>query len=165
VDELVTAYDVGAWSEFGVAVLGGAAALAGLLFVAVSLNIEEVLRYSNVPARSAATLGLLVSILLTATFLVTPDQPRIAVAVELIVVGIAMLIGAVYAMVRQRDAPTPRAMVSSLLTVLPALMLIIAALSLWAEAGGGLYWVAAAVAVGFVSTSANAWVVLVEIKR
>jgi modulator of FtsH protease len=165
VDELVTAYDVGAWSEFGVAVLGGAAALAGLLFVAVSLNIEEVLRYSNVPARSAATLGLLVSILLTATFLVTPDQPRIAVAVELIVVGIAMLIGAVYAMVRQRDAPTQRAMVSSLLTVLPALMLIVAGLSLWAEAGGGLYWVAAAVAVGFVSTSANAWVVLVEIKR
>ena len=80
---MVTAYDVGAWSEFGVAVLGGAAALAGLLFVAVSLNIEEVLRYSTVPARSAATLGLLVSILLTATFLVTPDQPRIAVAVEL----------------------------------------------------------------------------------
>ena len=95
----MTDYDVGAWSEFGVAVLGGAAALAGLLFVAVSLNIEEVLRYSNVPARSAAALGLLVSILLTAAFLVTPDQPRIAVAVEITVVGIAMLMGAVYAMV------------------------------------------------------------------
>ncbi len=100
----MTAYDVGAWSEFGVAVLGGAAALAGLLFVAASLNIEEVLRYSGVPARSAATLGLLVSILLTATFLVTPDQPRIVVAVELVVVGVAMLIGAIYAAARY----TPR---------------------------------------------------------
>jgi modulator of FtsH protease len=161
----MTAYDVAEWSEFGVAVLGGAAALAGLLFVAVSLNIEEVLRYSGVPARSAATLGLLVSILLTATFLVTPDQPRIAVAVEILVVGVGMLIGAIYAMMRQRDAPTQKAMVSSLLLVLPAVLLIVAGVSLCAEAGGGLYWVAAAVAVGFVSTSANAWVVLVEIKR
>jgi hypothetical protein len=76
-----------------------------------------------------------------------------------------MLIGAIYAMMRQRDAPTQKAMVSSLLLVLPAVLLIVAGVSLCAEAGGGLYWVAAAVAVGFVSTSANAWVVLVEIKR
>jgi hypothetical protein len=76
-----------------------------------------------------------------------------------------MLIGAIYAMGRQRNAPTQRAMVSSVLTVIPAAMLVIAGVSLWARAGGGLYWVAAAVAVGFVSTSANAWVVLVEIKR
>jgi len=161
----VTAYDVGAWSDFGVAVLGGAAALAGLLFVAVSLNIEEVLKYSGVPARSGATLGLLVSILLTATFLVTPDQPRIAVAAEVVIVGAAMLIGAIFATVRQYDAPTRKAFVSSVLLALPAVLLIVAGISLWAEVGGGLYWVAAAVAVGFMSTSANAWVVLVEIKR
>jgi hypothetical protein len=165
VEVLVTAYDVGVWSEFGVAVLGGAAALAGLLFVAVSLNIEEVLRFPGVPARSGATLGLLVSILLTATFLVTPEQPRIVVVAELVVVGGAMLAGAIFAVLRQRDAPTQKAIVSSMLLALPAVLLIVAGVSLWAEAGGGLYWVAAAVAIGFVSTSLNAWIVLVEIKR
>jgi hypothetical protein len=136
VEVWVTAYDVGAWSEFGVAVLGGAAALAGLLFVAISLNIEEVLRFSGLPARSAATLGLLVTILLTATFLVTPDQPRIVVAVELLIVGIAMLIGAVFAALRQRDAPQ-KSPVSSVLLALPAALLTIAGVSLWAEIGGG----------------------------
>lgn len=54
---------------------------------------------------------------------------------------------------------------SSLLLAPPPLLLTVAGISLWAEAGGGLYWVAAAVAMGFVSTSVNAWVVLVEIKR
>jgi modulator of FtsH protease len=37
--------------------------------------------------------------------------------------------------------------------------------SLAAGAGGGLYWVTAAVATGFLSATANPWVLLVEIKR
>ena len=43
-----------------------AAALAGLLFVGLSLNLSEVLKYLGVPARAIATLGLTVAILLTA---------------------------------------------------------------------------------------------------
>jgi modulator of FtsH protease len=41
----------------------GAAALAGLLFVGLSLNVAEVLKYPGVPARAAATLGLTIAIL------------------------------------------------------------------------------------------------------
>jgi hypothetical protein len=37
--------------------------------------------------------------------------------------------------------------------------------SLWLPRGGGLYSITAAVATGFVSATANAWVLLVEIKR
>ncbi len=47
----------------------------------------------------------------------------------------------------------------------PALLLVVAAFSLWLQRGGGLYWVTAAVATGFVSATANAWVLLVEIRR
>src|SRR3954452_5342379 len=32
------AFDINAWSDYGVAIVGAAAALAGLLFVAVSVN-------------------------------------------------------------------------------------------------------------------------------
>ena len=45
-------------------VAGGAAALAGLLFVGLSLNLSEVLKYPGVPRRAVATLGLTVAILL-----------------------------------------------------------------------------------------------------
>jgi hypothetical protein len=50
-------------------VAGGTAALAGLLFVGLSLNLSEcfrVLKYPGVPPRAVATLGLTVAILLTA---------------------------------------------------------------------------------------------------
>ena len=49
----MTAYDVSEWADFANTVAGGAAALAGLLFVALSLNLAEVLKYPGVPARAA----------------------------------------------------------------------------------------------------------------
>ena len=52
-----------------------------------------------------------------------------------------------------------------LLLFIPGLLLIIGAISLWCQAGGGLYWLTAAVAMGFASATGNAWVLLVEIKR
>jgi hypothetical protein len=44
-------------------------------------------------------------------------------------------------------------------------LLMTTAVSLWLQCGGGLYWVTASVATGFVSATANAWVLLVEIRR
>jgi len=61
--------------------------------------------------------------------------------------------------------PAVRAVTSTLLLGVPALLLIVAAVLLWLQCGGGLYWVTAAVASGFVSATANAWVLLVEIRR
>jgi hypothetical protein len=68
----MTAYDIAAWSEFASTVADVAAALAGLRFVGLSMNLREVLAYPALPARAAATLGLLIAILLTGIFLVTP---------------------------------------------------------------------------------------------
>jgi hypothetical protein len=51
-----------------------------------------------------------------------------------------------------------------LMLFIPGPLLIIAAVSLWVQAGGALYWVTAAVATGFASATGNAWVLLVEIK-
>ena len=39
----VTAYDPSEWSELFVATAGASAALAGLVFVAVSINIERII--------------------------------------------------------------------------------------------------------------------------
>jgi hypothetical protein len=62
----VNAYDVAAWNDFAQTVGGGAAALAGLLFVGLSMNLTEVLTYPGLPARAAATLGLLIATVLAA---------------------------------------------------------------------------------------------------
>ena len=44
----MTAYDVAAWTDFANTVAGGAAPLAGLLFVGLSLNLSEMLKYPGV---------------------------------------------------------------------------------------------------------------------
>jgi hypothetical protein len=162
----MTAYDVAAWTDFANTVAGGAAALAGLLFVGLSLNLSEVLKFRGVPARAATTLGLTVAILLTAIFVATPGQDHRALAAEVGVVGLATAASVIVGLRQQRSGQHPaRAITSMLLLGVPALLLMAAAVSVWLQRGGGLYWVTAAVAMGFVSATANAWVLLVEIKR
>lgn len=162
----MNAYDIAAWSDFANTVAGGAAALAGLMFVGLSLNLTEVLNFEGVAARAAATLGLTISILLVAVFVATPGQGNRALAAELGALGALTAVGVVIGTRYQRSGPhRHRALTSMLLLFIPGPLLIIGAISLWCQAGGGLYWITAAVATAFASASANAWVLLVEIKR
>jgi len=116
----MTAYDFAAWADFAGTVAGGAAALAGLLFVGLSLNLAEVLKYPGVPARAAATLGLTVAILLTAIFVATPGQDHRVLAAEVGVVGLTTAVGVIVGMRQQRSGQHPaRALTSMLLLGVP----------------------------------------------
>jgi hypothetical protein len=162
----MTAYDVAQWSDFANTVAGGAAALAGLMFVGLSLNLTEVLSFPGVAARAAATLGLTVAILLIAVFVATPGQSNRVLAVEIGAIGLMTAAGVAEGTRHQPSgAHRNRALLSMLLLFIPGPLLLFGAISLWCQAGGGLYWVTAAIATGFASATGNAWVLLVEIKR
>jgi len=105
----MTAYDLAAWTDFANTVAGGAAALAGLLFVGLSMNLAEVLKYPGVPARAAVTLGLTVAILLTAIFVATPGQDHRVLAAEVGVVGMATAVGVIVGLRQQRSGKHPGA--------------------------------------------------------
>lgn len=158
----MTAYDVSEWADFANTVAGGAAALAGLLCRALAESRRGT-EVSGGAARAAVTLGLTIAILLTAIFVATPGQDPRVLAVEIAVIGI---FGALVAGLYQREERSrARTMYLTLLPLVPAVLLIVGAVSLWLQRGGGLYWVTASVTTGFVAASANAWVLLVEIKR
>jgi hypothetical protein len=53
---LTTAYLARDWSGFGEAVATAAAALAGLLFIAVSINLKRILEFPSLPTRAGQTL-------------------------------------------------------------------------------------------------------------
>jgi modulator of FtsH protease len=127
--------------RFANTVAGGAAALAGLLFVGLSLNLSEVLEYPGVPSRAAATLGLTVAILLIAIFVATPEQGRQALSIEIAVIGVATAAMVLVAMRHLRAGPNrAKVLTSMLMLMLPAVLFLVAA-------------------------TANAWVLVVELKR
>lgn len=164
----MTAYDVSEWTDFFVAGAGASAALAGLVFVAVSINVDRILLFQGLPARALATVMLLLSVVLVSLIGLIPGQSRAALAGELLGVGLVfavVILGLTARSMASRDARRVYAFGHSLLVGLGTLPVVLGAVSLFAEAGGGLYWVAAGIVLATTGAVANAWVLLVEILR
>lgn len=164
----MNAYDVAGWSDFAVAAAGAGAALTGLIFVAVSLNLRGILESAWLPGRAAQTVALLLCVVVVALCLLVPGQSATALGLEMIgaagVLGLATVFWAA-GTTGPNDAP-PYWRWSALLTVLvPVALFLIGGTSVAVGSGGGLYWVFAAVVVGTAAGVLNAWVLLVEINR
>ena len=83
----MTAYEATEWSDFFVAVAGASAALTGLVFVAVSINIERILKLQGVTARALATLLLLLGALVVSLLALAPGLSRVALGLLLLAQG------------------------------------------------------------------------------
>lgn len=168
------AYTSSHWSEFATAHVGASAALLGLVFVGLTINLREVVHSRWLVNRAAEAVILLGSALATATAVLVPGQRRGALSAELIVLGAATL-GIVLLLQRgvraqPRDAgkggPPPVSLLVRRVFGLgaPALF-VVAGISLAATAGGGPYWWVPALLTAYVGALANAWVLLIEILR
>jgi modulator of FtsH protease len=160
-------HSVLAWHDFFLGTIGAAAALTGLLFVAISNNLDQVLKFAGLPGRAAGTLGMLVSALVVSGFALAPGQSHRALGIEIAAVGTIVAVQAVWVSRGSGAAGDPRSWrIEHLATLLlPSIGLIVGGVSVAVAYGGGLYWVLGAVLLAFASASVNAWVLLVEIKR
>jgi hypothetical protein len=161
------AYATAGWENFFVAEVGAAAALTGLLFVAVSINLAKVLENPQLPGRAAESILILLGVLATATLGLVPGQPRDRLGLEML--GVTLVVW-ILPMTNQRGGRVPGAppywFVTRILThQVATLPMVAAAASLAVGAGGGLYWLAAGTILSFGAAMLNAWVLLVEIQR
>ncbi len=165
----MSAYLASEWTDFGVAVLGAAAALSGLLFASISINIERIMADSRLPARALHALMMFIVPVVLCICLLTPHQPRGALGAELIVAGVVaavVLLRANAPAKRSAQEPASGWLLTRLLpSVCIPLFLIVAGVTLIAQAGGGLYWVAPATLMAVIAGLSNTWVLLVEILR
>jgi hypothetical protein len=162
-----TAYSAGDWTDLFVASAGAAAALTGLLFVAVSVNIQDILKNPGLPSRALQTLLLLLSALVVSIVGLVPGQGATALGVELLVCALGfggwVLVLAVRMLEHTRKYVRP--LLHFALVTPGTLPPLAGAASLLAHAGGGLYWTAGGIVGAVLVASINAWVLLVEILR
>src|SRR5277367_1871444 len=74
------------WANFFMTAAGASASLAGLVFVALSVNITRILQYPHLPSRAGATIASLIQILVCSMAVLIP-QPALALGIEILVFG------------------------------------------------------------------------------
>ena len=162
-------YDPSEWSDLFVAAAGASAALAGLLFVAVSINLDRIIGEAGLPDRALETVLLLLLVLLVSIVGLIPGQSSGALGTELLFVGLAVaaVIVRLPTVGPASDFEPPRSWIWTRwgLRLAGTVPFVVGALGLLVEAGGGLYWVVAGVVFAITGAIANAWVLLVEILR
>jgi hypothetical protein len=163
------AYNPADWAGFFTAVTGAAAALTGLLFVAVSINLQAILKGNTMlPARAAETLAILLFVVVSAALPLVPQNIHLLGA-EVLVIVVPLTVITVRNQLRfwRRNPDLPvfwsvARMSSSAAALVPGLL---AGVSLAAEWGGGLYWLVPTGLFGIAGAVYSAWVLLVEIVR
>jgi len=159
-----------AWGGFLTAQVGASAALAGLLFVGVSMNLKTILSAPFLPLRAFLALALLIGIVVISSLLLMPGQSSVAVATETLAVGLVMWLGGSFIELRglraigesgSRTTYTANAVLLQFATI----PYLVAAALLFAGRDAGLYWLAAGVILSTIKAVVDAWVLLVEINR
>lgn len=169
----MTGYSTERWGDLFVCAGGASAALAGLIFVALSINIGRVLELERehgqnfLTGRGLEALGALLVVLAISIVGLTPDIDRVVLAGFILLSAIGTGISPSRAIRAHGGQSRPhtkfyvRVNISFLLT----LTLLLAGITLIAGHGGGLYWLPAAFVLAVVVSGMNAWVLLVEILR
>jgi len=164
----VFAYDPAEWTDLFVAVAGASAALLGLLFVAVSINLERILKFEGLPERALETLLFLVLALLASIVGLIPGQSHVALGLELLFVSLATAVVVLrLPTLRMEDDEVEASWVIARWAVRLAATVpfVVGAISVCVEGGGGLYWVVAGIVFALIGAVASAWVLLIEILR
>lgn len=160
------AYSATEWSNLFVASAGASAALTGLVFVAVSINIDRILSFPGLPERALATLLLLLGVTVMSIVGLIPGQSDTALGIEFLLVSITFFVTVSYLIhVSLGDAKGLARLVTRFLAMAPGVLFIVGSTSILLESGGGLYWIVGGIAAATVGAVMNAWVLLVEILR
>jgi modulator of FtsH protease len=161
--------DVAPWANFLIAEVGATAALTGLIIVAVSINLQHILSFPQLPGRAAEMLIMLVGALLACSFGLMPDQPVKLFGGEIIAVGLLMTVAPIVIQARQlpvlKTQPLSWWLWRSIVALAAGVPVLVGGLYLVTGTSHGLYWVAAGVLVTLAATVWSAWVLLIEILR
>lgn len=157
------------WDSFFGAEVGASAALAGLIFVGVSINLTRIIALPTIANRALQSLLLLVGLLSIASLLLVPGQTSPALGIETLAVSIPLWVVLNYIEVRSfREAgqkPPPTLRFHAVEIQLPCALAAIGGISLIVANANAMYWFVPATILVFLVAIVESWVILVEINR
>ncbi len=158
------------WEVFFSTAAECSATLAGLVTVAVSVNVRQIIANKHLPSRAAGAISVLCLVLTVSLAALLPQAPWVyALEVDLIAIlsWIVHLRLAQGIIAGHREAGRPRKDTWMLILIGQAQVwpLTVGAVMLTLGDARGLYGVAATVCAALLVSALNAWVLLVEILR
>jgi hypothetical protein len=159
-----------AWATFFQGELGAAAALAGLLFVSVSINQARILELGRMADRGLEALVILFLVILVASLPLIPGQPLRLLGAEIIVLAAialtaTVLLQRVYLkLVEEPHRSGTKKMIATNRVAIS--VIVIAGLVLvFRGDGAGVYLLPLGILLSLFGAGASAWVLLIEINR
>jgi hypothetical protein len=157
-------YDPTIWRDYFVMVGGGAAALTGLVFVAMTLHLEDIVHHPVHRHRARTILTGLTAVFLRCGLVLMGGQSRQAVAVEIFAVLVVVEV-VLYRSTRDAFLAADRSVLLRAIGSFACLVLEqLGAVALFLGATWGLYVVGLGMMSSFVFMVTGAWLLLVGVE-
>jgi modulator of FtsH protease len=157
------------WADFFVAQVGASAALAGLVIVAISINLSRIVAFPWLPGRAAETLVAPTGVLVVSSYMLAPHQPAWQLATELVSTGAAMWLVPMIIQIRtlrgHHEIPRLSFVARFILTQMSSIPVLVSAVLIQQGAPNAVAWMVPGIIASLIATVINAWVLLVEIVR
>ncbi|MDQ1130837.1 hypothetical protein [Microbacterium sp. SORGH_AS_0888] len=156
------------WSDFNVAMLGATAALAGLVIVAATINITQIVKETALTSRLASAITGLVLAISVCTVGLIPDLTPVvygAVGATLALIGAAFAASTTVRVYQSRHPENRARPVKAALAFAPPLVYLVGGVLLLAGAPFGLVVFAIGALAAIAAALMVSWVVLVEVLR
>ena len=169
----MTGYDTAGWGDLLACAGGAAAALAGLIFVGLSVNMSTLLgldqkRGQNfLTGRALEALVAMLNILVICIVTLTPHIFKGVLAAFILLTAAASAISPVRALraASREERRSPTMLQRIVFAFALTLCLLVCGITLAAGHGGGLFWLPATFVIAIVVASVNSWVLPVELLR
>jgi len=157
------------WSAFNVAMAGATAALAGLLIVAMSVNLKTIMASKSLPVRMATVLTTLLVALAASALGLAPGQSAWAFGLEVlagVIVAAVFEVRAILAIRHDQVVTTASRTLKAVAGIMPITAYLVGSLLLIAgSVVAGLWFFAAGAILAIASAIMHSWIVLVEVLR
>ncbi len=149
--------DPAAWQNFYIMIGTANAAITGLLFVALSMHLKQILSHPIYKPRAIVVLVILTTQIVISAIVLAP-QPRVLMGVEILGINIFFLA------INLRYRAPARITAGSALTIAFRVIYLLASVSLITGVGGGFYILGGILTLTVVRSISNCWSLLTALE-